>query len=155
MVKTTLQPLLILSIAKSRLTGYAMNIPKRLKKKFKKVLLIFPILLGFLALLLALYGLLSYIFNYYPLEKAIKNWDKIDEDQEFLRMELIDEKTGVAFVNYNCKSGKILKGVKKCNGEYYIFINKISSLSLKQPMKNLGWSKTRISQQPHVASTCF
>ena len=123
-----LQPLLVLSIAESRLTGYAMNIPKRIKKKFKNVLIVSSISLGFLAMLLALYGLLSYAINNYPLEKAIKNWDKINEDHEFLRVKLINEKTGVAFVNYDCKSKGLLKGIKKCYGQYYIFLNKIEDV---------------------------
>ncbi len=125
MVKTTLQPLLILSIAESRLTGYAMNVPKRIKKKFESILPIAGFSLGLLTILLALYGLFLSITNEYPLEKAIKNWDKMDDDQEFHMAKLINEKTGVAFVNYNCKSGKILKGVKKCKGQYYVFINLI------------------------------
>ena len=123
MVKTTLQPLLILSIAESRLTGYVMNVPKRIKKKIENALIVGAISTGFLAVLLAFYGLYSSAVNEYPLEKAIKNWDKLDDSQEFFRVKLIDEKTGIAFVNYKCESRKILRGIKRCDGQYYIFIN--------------------------------
>lgn len=120
--------------------AYAMNVPKRIKKKFKNVLIVSSISIGFLAMLLALYGLLSYAINNYPLEKAIKNWDKINEDQEFLRMGLIDEKTGVAFVNYGCESKRILKGIKKCKGQYYIFLNKIEDVwVVNESSKKIIW----------------
>lgn len=102
------------------------KVPKRIKKKFENILLISSILMGFLALMLAFYGLVSYGIKNYPLERAIKNWDKMNEDQEFLKVKLIDEKTGVAFIEYNCVSKNIFRGIKKCNGEYYIFINQIN-----------------------------
>ena len=116
-------------IKKIMLMGYAINVQKMIKKKNKKLEKIGIIILfsmGFLTLLLAFYGLFSYAIKNYPLERAIKHWDKINDSQEFLMVNLIDENRGIAFVNYNCKSGKILKGVKKCKGEYYIFINKIN-----------------------------
>lgn len=103
--------------------GYAVNVQKRLKKNFKSILTIAAMSVGFLTLLLAFYGLFSYTTNNYLLEKAIKNWDKLDDSQEFFRVNLIDEKTGVAFVNYECKSKRILKGIKKCKRQYYVFIN--------------------------------
>ena len=117
-----------------------MNVPKRLKKKFMSILPITSILLGFLTLLLALYGLSSHLINEYPLEKAIKNWDKVNEDQEFLRVELIDEKTGVAFVNHGCESKRILKGIKKCKGQYYIFLNRIEDVwVVNESSKKIIW----------------
>lgn len=140
MVKTTLQPLLILSIAESRLRDYAMNVPKRLKKKFESILPIAGISLGLLTILLALYGLFLSVTNEYPLEKAIKNWDKINEDQEFFRVKLIDEKTGVAFVNYGCESKRVLKGIKKCKGQYYIFLNRIDDVwVVNESSKRIIW----------------
>ena len=92
-------------------------------KKFEKVGLKISLVLGVLTLLIVLYALVYDLEHKFPIERAVKKW--MPEGQELSRAKWVNEKIGVAFINYDCKSMKVLEGIKRCNGQYYVFVDKV------------------------------
>ena len=112
---------------------------KHNKKRKIRIIEIVPIVISVLALLLVLCCALPQVIEKYPLEKAAKKLE-LKEDEDFCRVELINNKTAIAFFKYDCKSMRVLKGIKKCKGEYYIFINKIiDKWIVNESSKKIMW----------------
>ena len=81
--------------------------------------------IGLLVLLFLFYTLTNHLIKNYPMERAIERW--ISNDHKFYSVKLIKEKKAVSFVGYDCKSiNRITRGITRCSGEYYIFIDKIN-----------------------------
>ena len=61
-------------------------------------------------------------------EHKAKKWIGKSDSQEYCSSQIIEENKAIAFINYDCTPiNKITKGIKNCNGKYYIFINKIDN----------------------------
>lgn len=86
------------------------------------------------ALCLLCFVLLALIYSLYnvystgaaSLEHAMKKTAGPAED--FCSSRVINETTGVGFINYDCTPiNKITKGVKDCKGQYYVFATRTNS----------------------------
>lgn len=97
------------------------------KKKLEKVFWVLGITIFVILFISIIFKFGFYLVNDYPAERAATKWAKTDETQEFCMSMMIDENKSVAYFHYNCKSWKVLRGIKDCNGQYYVFLNKLNN----------------------------
>ena len=102
---------------------------KQPKTRFEKILPFAAGCLVFFTFAFLFYSIYSYIADgSFAIERESERWAKKLGNQYYLFSSPIDEYKGVASIGYDCKPiNKVTKGIQRCKGRYYIFLNKINN----------------------------
>jgi len=96
------------------------------EKKIERTLKIVGLCVSCFALLTLIYW--SYhLFSTgaFSLEFAMKK--VVKDGEEYCTSKIINETTGVGFINYDCKPiNQITKGIQRCKGQYYVFATRVN-----------------------------
>lgn len=121
---------------KKKLTSYdqgQLDLIKKLRKKpkegrFERVMPAIAICLGIVCIFALSYAIYSSIKDgTFAAQFAAERWVRGHEDEMFCSSMNVDNDTFAAFIKYDCMPiNRITRGIKNCNGEYYVFLDKIN-----------------------------
>ena len=104
---------------------------------------VFPVVLIFVipAVIYGFYTAGHQVYRTWSLEHAAQDYVGSDETLQFMNVERINDYVGIAFIRYNCVSNhKILRGLKDCNGQFYIYLNRIDGeWRINEASKHAVW----------------
>ena len=90
-----------------------------------------------LVLVYKIYGIVS--SGGFSLESTLKK--AAGNGEQYCRSNIINETTGIGFINYDCKPiNRITKGIQRCKGQYYVFVHRLNGIwVVNESSKTLIW----------------
>ena len=95
-------------------------------KKLEKICAIIGVCITSILLLVLIYRTYKlYATGEFAMESALKK--AAGDGEQFCMSDMINGSRAVGLINYGCTPvNRITQGIKKCNGKYYIFADKVN-----------------------------